>query len=88
MMQLVPVLLSLTSIWQKHSTAPSICIGLVNIWRTSTVLQRSVCGQGALRSDFCHCEIDFFPLVCLLVGNNICSRLFGGVKESSSCRFL
>lgn len=62
MMQLVPVLLSLRSIWEKHTTAPSMCVGLINNWRTSAVLHRSVCGQGALRND-CSVILIFFFLV-------------------------
>lgn len=66
-MQLVPVLLSLTSVWQKYRTTPSTSVGLRNIWRTLEVPHRSACGQDALRDD-CSVPVkfDFFFLVCFI----------------------
>lgn len=63
-MQLVPVLLSLRSFLE---TAPSTCVGLMNIWRTSEVPHRSACGQDALGND-CSVPVrfDFFFLVCFI----------------------
>lgn len=89
-MQLVPVLLSLTSVWQKYRTTPSTSVGLRNIWRTLEVPHRSACGQDALRDD-CSVPVKFdffFSLFVLLVENNICSRLFGGMKENFRCKFF
>lgn len=58
-MLVVPVLLSLRSIWKKYRAALTTCIGLMfwNIWGASEVPCRSACEQNGLRNGHSVSEI-------------------------------